>query len=116
MVRDIPAGDGNVTNLFYGVGSLSIVSLFMVLVRIFSIYMLFSVCFKKYLKIYVFAPINLVFFRVCIKMVLNKLVDFGLACAPVRCAHLSFWGICHAKRGAARPPLLHIHTPKIKIT
>ncbi len=47
-------------------------------------------------------------------------MGFGLACAPVRCAHQSFWGICHAKRGAARPPLiaaslLHIRTPKIKI-
>jgi hypothetical protein len=47
-------------------------------------------------------------------------VGFGLACAPVRYAHPSFWGHCHAKRGAARPPpiaaaLLYIHTPKIKI-
>ncbi len=46
-------------------------------------------------------------------------MGFGLACAPVRYAHPSFWGHCHAKRGAARPPpiaaaLLHIHTPKIK--
>jgi hypothetical protein len=32
------------------------------------------------------------------------LVGFGLACAPVRCAHPSFWAHCHAKRGAARPP------------
>jgi len=45
------------------------------------------------------------------------LVGFGLACAPVRCAHPSFWAHCHAKRGAARPPpiaasLLHIHWPK----
>ncbi len=32
------------------------------------------------------------------------LVGFGLACAPVRCAHPSFWVHCHAKRGAARPP------------
>jgi hypothetical protein len=31
------------------------------------------------------------------------LVGFGLACAPVRCAHPSFWAHCHAKRGAARP-------------
>jgi hypothetical protein len=29
---------------------------------------------------------------------------FGLACAPVRCTHPSFWVYCHAKRGAARPP------------
>ncbi len=45
------------------------------------------------------------------------LVGFGLACAPVRCAHPSFWAHCHAKRGAARPPpiaasLLQIHWPK----
>ncbi len=32
------------------------------------------------------------------------LVGFGRACAPVRCAHLSFWANCHAQRGAARPP------------
>jgi hypothetical protein len=32
------------------------------------------------------------------------LVGIGLACAPVRCAHPSFWVHCHAKRGAARPP------------
>ncbi len=53
--------------------------------------------------------------REIISKIYDKLVDFGLACAPVRCAHPSFWGICHAKRGAARPPLLHIHTSKIKI-
>ncbi len=29
----------------------------------------------------------------------------GLACAPVRCAHPSFWAHCLPKRGAARPPL-----------
>jgi hypothetical protein len=51
---------------------------------------------------------------------IRLLVDFGLACAPVRYAHPSFWGHRQAKRGAARPPpiaasLLHIHTPKIKI-
>jgi hypothetical protein len=33
-----------------------------------------------------------------------KLVGFSLACAPVRCAHPSFWINCYAKRGAARPP------------
>ncbi len=31
-------------------------------------------------------------------------MGFGLACAPVRCAHPSFWVHYHAKRGAARPP------------
>jgi len=31
-------------------------------------------------------------------------VGFGLACAPVRYAHPSFWAHCLAKRGAARPP------------
>jgi hypothetical protein len=34
----------------------------------------------------------------------NQLVGFGRACAPVRCAHPSFWAHYHAKRGAARPP------------
>ncbi len=29
-------------------------------------------------------------------------MGFGLACAPVRCAHLSFWTHWHAQRGAAR--------------
>jgi hypothetical protein len=52
-----------------------------------------------------------------IVIVYHKLVGFGLACAPVRCAHTSFWAHCHVKRGAARPPpiaasLLHIHWPK----
>ncbi len=32
------------------------------------------------------------------------LVGFGRACAPVRCAHPSFWAHWHAKQGAARPP------------
>jgi hypothetical protein len=32
------------------------------------------------------------------------LVGFGRACAPERCAHLSFWAHCHAQWGAARPP------------
>ena len=31
-------------------------------------------------------------------------MGFGRACAPVRCAHPSFWAHCHAQRGAARPP------------
>jgi hypothetical protein len=53
--------------------------------------------------------------------VLQQLVGFGRACAPVSCAHPSFWAHWHAKRGAARPPplpitasLLLIHLPKIK--
>ncbi len=33
----------------------------------------------------------------------TKLVGFGRACAPVRCAHPSFFTHCHLKRGAARP-------------
>ncbi len=32
------------------------------------------------------------------------LVYFGRACAPLRCAHPSFWAHCYAQRGAARPP------------
>ncbi len=32
------------------------------------------------------------------------LVGFGLACAPVRYAHPSFWGHCHAKQGRCAPP------------
>jgi hypothetical protein len=49
----------------------------------------------------------------------KKLVGFGRACAPVRCAHPSFWAHCHPKRGAARPPpsiaasLLLIRPPNI---
>ena len=35
----------------------------------------------------------------------KELVGFGRACAPVRCAHPSFWAHCHAKRGAVAPPL-----------
>ncbi len=31
------------------------------------------------------------------------LVGFGRPCAPVRCAHPSFWTHCHPKGGAARP-------------
>ncbi len=48
------------------------------------------------------------------------LVGFGLACAPVRCGHPSFWTHCHGKGGAARPPpiaasLLLIRSPKIDL-
>ncbi len=32
------------------------------------------------------------------------LVGFGRACAPVRCAHPSFWAYCHINQGAARLP------------
>jgi hypothetical protein len=44
------------------------------------------------------------------------LVGFDRACAPVRCAHPSFWAHHHVKRGAARPPpiaasLLLIYPP-----
>ncbi len=35
--------------------------------------------------------------------VINLLVGFGRACAPVRCAHPSFWAHCNAKQGAALP-------------
>ena len=31
-------------------------------------------------------------------------MGFGRACAPVRCAHPSFWVHRHAKRGAVGPP------------
>jgi hypothetical protein len=34
----------------------------------------------------------------------TKLVGFGCACAPVRCAHLSFWAHCHTKQGRCMPP------------
>jgi hypothetical protein len=57
----------------------------------------------------------------CQDKYLYALVGFGLACAPVRCAHPSLWLHCHAKRGAARPPLpiaaslLLIRPPKIFI-
>ncbi len=36
--------------------------------------------------------------------VIEALVGFGRECAPVRCAHPSFWAHCHAKQGAAPPP------------
>ncbi len=47
-------------------------------------------------------------------------MGFGRACAPVCCAHPSFWAHCHAKQGAARPPpiaasLLFLRIPKKKI-
>ncbi len=46
------------------------------------------------------------------------LVDFGRACAPVRCAHPSFWAHCHPNGGLRPPPsiaasLLLIQPPKI---
>ncbi len=45
-----------------------------------------------------------------------KLVGFGRACAPVNCAHPSFWALCHAQQGAARPPPISFAAPpKIKI-
>ncbi len=31
-------------------------------------------------------------------------MGFGRACAPVRCAHPSFWAHCNTNRDAARPP------------
>jgi hypothetical protein len=45
-------------------------------------------------------------------------VGYGRACAPVRCAHPSFWAVKYAQRGAARPPpiaasLLLIYPPKL---
>jgi hypothetical protein len=49
-----------------------------------------------------------------------KLVGFGRARAPVRCAHPSFWAHKHTKRALRAPPiaasLLLIHPPEIKIT
>jgi hypothetical protein len=38
---------------------------------------------------------------------IRRLVGFGRACAPVRCAHPSFWAYYHPKRGAARPSPAH---------
>ncbi len=32
------------------------------------------------------------------------LVGFGPACAPVRCAHPSFWAHCHPQTGRCAPP------------
>ena len=48
----------------------------------------------------------------------TSLVGFGLACAPVRCAHPSFWAHCHAQRGAACPSAHRSFAapPKQKIT
>jgi hypothetical protein len=49
------------------------------------------------------------------------LVGFGRACAPVRCAHPSFWVHATPNRALRAPPqpiaasMLFIHTPKIKI-
>jgi hypothetical protein len=39
---------------------------------------------------------------------ITRLVGFGRACNPVRCAHLSFWALKHAQRGAT---LLLIYPP-----
>ena len=39
-----------------------------------------------------------------VSALIKGLVGFGRACAPLRCAHPSFWAHYHAKRGAARPP------------
>ena len=33
-------------------------------------------------------------------LLICSLVGFGRACAPVRCAHPSFWAHCYAKQGA----------------
>ncbi len=47
-------------------------------------------------------------------------MGFGRACAPVRCAHPSFWAHLFAKRGAARPPVHRSfaasHSSKIRTT
>jgi hypothetical protein len=56
-------------------------------------------------------------FVVCRKL-FKLLVSFGRACAPVRCAHPSFWSHYHAQRGAARPPAYRsfaalIYPPKL---
>ncbi len=69
----------------------------------------------KYKKLETFHSINALFS--VYKYI--TLVGFGRACAPVRCAHPSFWTHCHPKRGAARPSppiaasLLLIRPPKI---
>ncbi len=39
--------------------------------------------------------------------IIEVLVGFCRACAPVRCAHPSFSAHCHANRGAARPVPAH---------
>jgi hypothetical protein len=41
-----------------------------------------------------------------ITKILNKLVGFGRACAPVRCAYLSF-GLINTRNGALRAPPAH---------
>ena len=43
------------------------------------------------------------------------LVGFGLACAPVRCAHPSFWAHCYAQLGAARPPAHRSYAAPLEI-
>ncbi len=53
------------------------------------------------------------------KIIIDNQWVFGRACAPVRCAHPSFWAHCHTNQGAARPPpieasLLVIQPPKPK--
>ncbi len=55
-------------------------------------------------------------FKVFRTTVIVKLVGFGRTCAPVRCAHPSFWAHCHTQRGAARPSLHRSFAapPKIK--
>jgi hypothetical protein len=45
----------------------------------------------------------------------KKLVGFGLAYAPVRCAHPSFWTHCDAQRGATRPPAHRSFAAPLKI-
>ncbi len=44
---------------------------------------------------------------------ISKLVGFGPACAPVRCAHPSFGAHYHNKQGAARPPPIAASLPFI---
>ncbi len=43
-------------------------------------------------------------------------MGFGRACAPVRCAHPSFWAHKHAKRACAPPHRSSAAPPKIKNT
>ncbi len=40
------------------------------------------------------------------------LVGFGRACAPVRCAHPSYWAKKHAKRALRAPPIAASLLPK----
>ncbi len=44
-----------------------------------------------------------------------RLVGFGRACAPVRCAHPSFWAHKHAKRALRAPHRSFAASLKIKI-